>query len=148
MNRVQDIRVHVWLHIQRVRSKGGTAPTIPPEDGVPLCCAWNFFPSEVTFASNSQSHPLLSPSLFVGLGRVEWKRKGRRGLTSSTAATMKRVWLVRFFLFMPPPPTTMKAEGRQSIVAKESGEDSQTWHTGSRTRTTDEQQTSLLNLIF
>ena len=43
----------------------------------------------------------------------------------------------------------MNAEGRrgggggggeagQSIVAKESGEDSQTWHTGSRTRTTDE----------
>ena len=44
-----------------------------------LCCAWNFFPSEVTFASNSQreeGHPLLSLLCWP------WKEEG--GATDRT----------------------------------------------------------------
>ena len=114
------------------RGRGPTVLCLP-------CCAWNFFPSEVTFASNSQREEeererraIHSFHFFVGLGGKRGKRERKGGATARpTAATMKRVLLGRFpsFFCSCRPRTDGRkrtAAARQSIVAKESGEDSQT----------------------
>ena len=88
------------------RGRGPTVLCLP-------CCAWNFFPSEVTFASNSQreeeerggpSTPFTSLLALEGRGERE-KGRSDRATGRPTAATMKRVLLGRFpssVLFMPP----------------------------------------------
>ena len=61
------------------RGRGPTVLCLP-------CCAWNFFPSEVTFASNSQrereeGHPLLSLLCWP------WKEEGRERKGGATDRT-------------------------------------------------------------